>query len=229
MQKNFFKLSGMLILTLVIFTLSSIGWIIPASKVSETNLAEEATIIPSQEMVIERKRLDGKAIILRDYFAKYDSPLQDYTQDFIDAADTYQVDWKLVPAIAGVESTFGKNTPGGYNGWGWGVYANQALYFKSWRDGIFTVTKGLKENYINRGLITPYQINYAYAASPYWGSHVSFFMLDLEKFSKTYPQISNISFKPQGLEKHSAGSSASLQVSDLDQTLASLALSGRIQ
>lgn len=140
----------------------------------------------SQEVQIEAKKLDKQAEILTNYFAQFNSPLQYQAQDFIDAANTYQIDWKLVPAIAGVESTFGKFIPGGYNAWGWGVYGTQAIYFDSWRDGIFTVTKGLKENYINRGLTDPYSINRIYAASPYWGSKVSYFMSDLEKFEREY-------------------------------------------
>ncbi len=100
------------------------------------------------------------------------------------------MDWKLVPAIAGVESTFGKFTPGGYNGWGWGVYGTQALYFNSWRDGIFTVSKGLKENYINNGLTDPYSMNRIYAASPVWGSKVAYFMNDIDQFSKTHRALS---------------------------------------
>lgn len=139
---------------------------------------------PAQK--VEAKALDPRAEILKDYLAKYDSPLQTHAQDFVDAADKYQVDWKLVPAIAGVESTFGKNIPGGFNGWGWGVYGDQALYFKSWRDGIFTVTAGLKENYFNKGLDNPYEINQAYAASPAWGAHVSYFLTDLDQYAKNY-------------------------------------------
>lgn len=135
---------------------------------------------------IQAKKTDVETEILTDYLAKYNSPMKDQAQNFVDAAKTYNVDWKLVPAIAGVESTFGKFIPGGYNAWGWGVYGTQAIYFTSWRDGIFTVTKGLKENYINKGLTDPFAMNRIYAASPAWGGHVSFFLQDLEKFEKEY-------------------------------------------
>lgn len=133
---------------------------------------------------IEVKSLDGEAKVLSNYLAKYNSPLQYHAQDFIDAAKEYDLDWRLVAAISGVESTFGKQIPGGYNAWGWGVYGTQAIYFDSWKDGIYTVSKGLRENYLNKGLTDPYQINRIYAASPRWGSKVSFFMKDLDNFSK---------------------------------------------
>lgn len=168
----------------------------------------------AQEQQIGTRQMDKRAQILKAYLAKYNSPLENQAQDFIDAADTYNLDWKFVAAIAGNESTFGKFVPGGhqpgyssYNAWGWGVYGTQAIYFKSWRDGIFTVSKGLRENYFNRGLTDPYAINRVYAASPHWGKNVTFFLQDMEKFQKEYAgkealEITS-SFVPQ-----TAGSSA---------------------
>lgn len=146
---------------------------------------------PVQEMTFEVKQLDYRAKILQDYLTKFNSPLALHAQDFIEAADTHQLDWKLVPAIAGVESTFGKRTPGNslypsYNGWGWGVYGTQAIYFKSWREGIFTVSEGLRKNYFNKGLTTPTTINPVYAASKTWGRNVDFFMNEMEKFANSY-------------------------------------------
>ncbi len=135
---------------------------------------------------ISSKKLDQKAKILADYLAQYDSPLQYNAQDFIDAANTYSLDWKMVAAISGVESTFGKQIPGGYNGWGWGVYGNQAIFFNSWKEAIYTISKGLKENYIDKELTEPYSINQVYAVSPYWGKRGPYFMNDLDKFASKY-------------------------------------------
>lgn len=181
---------------------------------------------PTQEMHVEVKKIDQRAIILRDYFTKFNSPLKDHAVDFIDAADAYQLDWKLIPAITGVESTFGKFIPGGadpifssHNGWGWGVYGTQAMYFKSWREGIFTVAEGLKKNYIDIGLTTPSTINPKYAASKAWGGHVDFFLKDLTEFAKNYAEFSMDSSIPTGdklpvihanLENKTAGVSAQL-------------------
>lgn len=135
---------------------------------------------------VSYKQLDERAKILSDYLASYRSPLQYHAQDFIDAANEYSLDWKLVVSIAGVESTFGKQIPGGFNGWGWGVYGSQAIYFSSWKEGIFTVSKGLQEDYISRGLTDPYSMNRRYAASPAWGRKVAYFMNDLEKFANKF-------------------------------------------
>lgn len=137
---------------------------------------------------LEAKKLDGEAKILSLYLSNFDSPLQNHAQDFIDAAQTHKLDWKMLPAIAGVESTFGKQIPGGFNAWGWGVYGTQAIYFNSWKEGIFTVAKGLRENYLDKGLNDPYAINKVYAASTTWGARVSYFMQDIENFANKSTQ-----------------------------------------
>lgn len=153
-----------------------------------------ATDLSAEKMPwCKAKTLDRRAQMLQAYLAQYNSPLQYSAQDFVEAADQYQLDWKLVAAISGVESTFGKFIPGGrelpytsYNGWGWGVYGTQAIYFKSWQDGIYTVSRGLRENYFNKGYTDPYTINRIYAASPVWGAKVSYFLKDMAEFEKDY-------------------------------------------
>lgn len=174
-----------LLLTPVLFTS------VPASAPTQSEvLAQQA-----QEMKLEAKELDKRARILQAYLGQFDSPVENHAQDFIDAADQHGVDWKLVPSIAGVESTFCKQVPGGigynsYNCWGWGVYGTQAIFFKSWREGIFAVTEGLKKNYIDKGLTNPYIMNRIYAASPFWGGKVDYFMKDLQRFSEDFEQSS---------------------------------------
>lgn len=171
----------LLVLLLLLITLTSKP--VLAKKEAEVIVPEQVN--PANEGV-EAKKLDNQAKILSAYFAKYDSPLQNHSQDFIDAAKKYNLDWRLVAAISGVESTFGKAIPGGYNGWGWGVYGNQTIYFNSWTEGIFTISKGIRENYIDKGLTEPYAINRIYATSPTWGSRVSYFMEDIEKFASHF-------------------------------------------
>lgn len=177
----------------------------------------KSPIAMSKPQIVEVKKEDTRVTILRAYLDKKNSPLASHAEDFIEAADANGMDWKLVPAISGVESSFGRFIPGGhevaftsYNGWGWGVYGTQALKFKSWRDGIFTVTEGLKKNYINKGLTTPMAMNRVYAASPTWGVKVSFFMEDLSKFEKEYNQTSVASVSDDAFETSIAGASGEL-------------------
>lgn len=167
------------ILLLSLFLLISFS----ASPAQALQEVDQTNIVPEE---IQSKKLDNKAQILSAYFAKHNSPLETSAQDFIDAANQYNLDWKLVAAISGVESTFGKHIPGGYNGWGWGVYGTQAIYFESWREAIFTISKGLRENYINKGYTEPYSMNRIYAASPFWGGKVTYFMNQIDKFAAEY-------------------------------------------
>lgn len=182
---------------LLLFLLLIIPFLFPNVQVRAERKLE--TTVPAVE--VQAKKLDSRAEILAAYLAKFDSPLQYHAQDFIDASKVYGLDWKMLPSIAGVESTFGKQIPGGFNAWGWGVYGTQAIYFSSWREAIFTIAKGLRENYLDKGLQDPYTINAVYAASPYWGGKVSYFMQDLEKFAGNFEankaQTKNVGSEPK--------------------------------
>lgn len=164
-------------------TFGDVSTLITHNQITRSTIEPDGTVVRRSSAQSDDKRVQ----ILHDYLAKYNSPLKDFAADFVEAADTYGVDWKLVPAISGVESTFGQHIPSSsFNGWGWGVYGTHVTRFASWRDAIFTITKGLKENYIDKGLTTPYQMNRVYAASPTWGTHVSFFLQDISHFAQKY-------------------------------------------
>lgn len=112
---------------------------------------------------------------LRRFLIKYNSPLADYAGEFVACADKYGLDYRLVPAITGVESTFGKYIPyGSYNAYGW---ANGDFKFTSWENSIMHVSETLKNKYIDRGVDSIYEIARVYAPpSPTWGSKVTFFV-----------------------------------------------------
>jgi len=127
-------------------------------------------------------KADFRVAKLQAFLARYDSPLTSYAQVFIDVADEYQIDWKLVPAITGVESTFGKQIPyNSYNAYGWN---NGNYYFKSWEDSLKIISKALREKYFDRGLDTPYKIGPVYAPpSKTWAGKVNYFMQKIEDFN----------------------------------------------
>lgn len=121
---------------------------------------------------------DKRVITLYDFLGLYHSPLQEYADVFVRTADKYDLDWRLVAAISGVESTFAKEMPSSsYNAWGWGIYGNNMIYFQSYQDAIETISKSLRENYINKwGSKNVHQIGRFYASSPTWSQRVVFFM-----------------------------------------------------
>lgn len=129
------------------------------------------------------RRADNRVAILRAYLQKYNSPLADYAETFVSQADLYNIDWRLVAAIAGRESTFAKQEPC-INAWGYGIYGTQTLCFASYDQGIRTISKDLREKYMNTwGAQTVWEIGHVYAASPTWASGVVYFMNDIQHFA----------------------------------------------
>lgn len=144
---------------------------VPTGTIDESIASAEAPVNAVDERV---QKLQG-------YLRAHTSPFADNAQDFVTAADKYGLDWKLLPAISGVESGFGHAYVGGtYNAWGWG---GGYLHFASWTDAIFTISQALRENYADHGLITPQEIGPVYAPPSYtWASNVQMYMNKIEAF-----------------------------------------------
>lgn len=138
---------------------------------------------------------DHRVEHLEKFLKSHRSPLANEAEHFVEAADTYNLDWKLVAAISGTESTFGEHIPpGSHNAWGWGIPtgAQSGLSFKDWDSAITAVSKGLRENYFDRGAKTIEQVGRIYAASPVWASHVKFFLNKIETFTPNEPELLDI-------------------------------------
>ena len=131
---------------------------------------------------LAQKLVDERVHKLEEYLATHNSPLTPYAKVFIDHADKYGLfDWKLVPAITGVESTFGKAIPtNSYNAYGWG---NGSVVFTSWEQSIDLVSQALKEKYIDRGLDTVEKIAPVYAPPSHtWVYKINKFMVEIANF-----------------------------------------------
>lgn len=94
---------------------------------------------------------------IQRYLQRKDSPLAKYANEFVGAGEKYGIDPRLLVAISGIESGFGKNTFRPYNAWGW-----SGSNFHSWEQGIDTVAAGLKRNYLNQGLTSVARIQKKY-------------------------------------------------------------------
>ena len=129
---------------------------------AEANVAGSSAQLKGTESVSDT---DYRVVKLRAYLAKNKSPLTDYAQDFVTFADLYRLDWRLVAAISGVESTFGKRIPAdSYNAYGW---ANGEYQFTSWENSIQIVSKTLREKYGNH----PWRISWSSIGISSWTSN----------------------------------------------------------
>ena len=102
-----------------------------------------------------------------------------YADFIVQTADKYGLDFRLLTAIAQKESGLCRVIPEGSNNcWGWGIHSEGTLGFDSYEEAIETVSKGLKENYIDLGYVSVEEImaKYAHPSSTTWAEGVSFYM-----------------------------------------------------
>ncbi|HBQ51183.1 TPA: hypothetical protein DD690_04345 [Candidatus Daviesbacteria bacterium] len=130
--------------------------------------------------------LDARSLMIRNFFQGYNSPLSDLSDIFIEVADKYELDFRLLPAIAMQESLGGKKViKDSYNPFGYGIYGNLVIKFASWEEAVEKVGKALKQDYLNQGLNTPDKIMAKYtppslASGGTWARGVKSFMQELQ-------------------------------------------------
>ncbi len=145
-------------------------FVFPKQSLVQAKTAGSSAQIRADQTISE-EIIDSRHLVLTSYLRAKDSPLTDYSWEFIMAADKYQLDWRLIPAIVGLESYFGhRMVPGTHNAYGW---AGGYCQFSSWEESIDHVASKLRENYYNRGLVNPELIGTIYAPpNPKWGKLV---------------------------------------------------------
>lgn len=127
---------------------------------------------------------DARVANLKRFFRRYNSPLYEHAEFVVQTADKYAMDYRLLPAIAMQESGLCRVIPhGSHNCWGWGIYGGKVTRFESYPEAIDTVARGLRKNYIDKGLVTASQIMTKYnPGSPggSWANSVQGFIESLE-------------------------------------------------
>lgn len=168
-------------LILFLFTFILLILITADSVSADYSVADESASLK----VTQENPNDFRVVALRKYLTKQNSPLVDFADEFVATADKYNLDWRLLPAISGVESTFGKRIPyKSYNAYGW---AGGNYRFISWEDSINVVSKSLKEDYIEKGAASLSKISRRYCPpNPAWGYKVLFFMKQIEPLPLTF-------------------------------------------
>ncbi len=172
-------------LILFFLVLSILSFITPKANASQKAAGASAVLIADTSV----KQEDTRVKILRKFLESNGSPLAPYARTFVADADKYNLDWRFVAAISGLESTYGQHIPyGSYNGWGWGIYGDNTIYFTSWENGIDTVSEGLRTRYIDAwGAEDIWEIGSMYASSPTWAVRVQNIMNQMEAFRLKNP------------------------------------------
>ncbi len=155
-----------------ILTITLTLLIIALIKAGEVALAKE-------EKIIQKK------LILISYLRNKKSPLEEYTEKLILSAENNNIDWRLIPAITGVESSFGKRIPyNSYNAYGW---ANGEYKFDSWEESIEIVSQTLNKKYVQKGATNIDKIARIYAPpSTTWADKVKFFINQIDPIGLPY-------------------------------------------
>ena len=157
---------------------------VPTTYSSKIGISVYASLPASVPSVTGKVTVaDARPEIVRQYLSYFNSPLTPYSDEIVEMADKYGIDFRFIPAIAQQESGLCKFIPtGSYNCWGWGITSVSSLGFDSYSDAIQTVTEGLKSNYIDLGLVTPEQImtKYTPQSNGSWARGVNEFMSEMQ-------------------------------------------------
>src|SRR3989304_408747 len=122
---------------------------------------------------------DARAQIVKNYLERWNSPMSGLSEYIVQTADKYSLDYRLLTAISQQESNVCKIIPpDSYNCWGWGIHSQGSLGFSSYEEGIETVSKGLREEYLNKGYSTVEEImsKYTPMSNGSWANGVNTFM-----------------------------------------------------
>jgi len=183
LSTSFFTLTPILLfVSIIYFLFLSYDSKLHNSLISQSSNRRVAfAALPSAENVLGDSIIskDARVEMVRQFFAKYESPLEPFASNIVENADRYGLDYRLLPAIAMQESNLcQKIIVDSYNCWGFGIYGKKVTRFESYPEAIDTVTKTLANNYIAGGLNTPEEIMKKYTPSNNgsWAYSVNYFM-----------------------------------------------------
>jgi len=137
-------------------------------------LALSASTHTEPVKVRQATQKDPRLQRLRQFFLERNCPIKDLAEDFIVAADNNDLDWRLLPSLAIVESGGGKACMNN-NIFGWGSCKRR---FASVRHGIHYVAYALGNSVLYRGKTVP-EILKTYNPRPIYRDRVQSMMASL--------------------------------------------------
>lgn len=135
------------------------------------------------------RAFDEREIKMNLVLQEYRSPMVGLEQELIQLAESHGLDWTLLAAIAGTESSFGKRMPRDcINPYGWGIYAGNRLCFESFVEAAGEVSQGLSERY-DTSTLTSIAKTYNKVSTSSWQAHTQFF---INKIKNTNIPVSSL-------------------------------------
>jgi len=182
-----------------IFLFSIISLFSTANRLYATEVAGQSASLRKKDIKttnrLKSENLFIKQMAINSLLKKWRSPMTVNTNDFIEACIKYDLDCYLLPAIAGVESTFGKHIlASSHNPFGWNGGRQKFVNFNK---AIQIVGYNLKNKYIDRGAKNTVMIGRKYSTSPTWSTKVEYFtrkFSDEEKRLNLYSQNLTVKF-----------------------------------
>jgi len=166
-----------------------------AHIISINEQALEIMPVSIESISIDQTKGDARVIALLTFLKKRGSPMATFSiaKAFVDSADKYGFSdkWYLLPAIAGIESSFGRFIPydgnkPSYNAWGWsgGSAKSRWSFFASWEDAADKVSRGIAKGYGSTNL-DPNRMMASYcppcaASGGAWARHVNMYANELK-------------------------------------------------
>jgi hypothetical protein len=132
---------------------------------------------------------NGRAETIDKVFEKYNCPMKNLGEKFVEEADKNNIPFWVVPAIAFQESTCGKKTPkkGGvesYNAYGYGVWGDNVTMFDDWEHGIEVMSRYMNNKFYSQGVTDLCEImgTYTPPSNGSWCAGVDFFKDEIETY-----------------------------------------------
>ncbi len=155
------------------------------TRILHSSLDEPEAYEDNQEFKTYLEAGDARPLIIANFLERYNSPMKPYDYygvKLVEIADRYDIDFRLLPAIAMQESNLCKRIPeGSYNCLGFGIHERGTLQFETYEANFDRAGRELKANYINQGRVTPELImkKYTPSSNGSWAASVNQWMSEM--------------------------------------------------
>lgn len=169
--------------------LVSLGILLISPTITKTTYQAETVSTPIKSAAPKLRNVmvattvaqtDDRGKRLARFFASKNSPFVSDAEKFVQIADKYSLDYTLLPAITGVESSFGIHVPSGsFNPYGWN---NGTMRFRDWVTSTEAVANGIRSRYARFGEVYAYAIGPRYAGDKTWASKVTRYQREIARY-----------------------------------------------